>query len=276
MKKYFMSGNMKSKYMGKGRKDKILGFSLVMMLILLMTFTACSKNSDSTVEDKSAKQIYLYGERHGVEKILDKEFDLWCEYYNNKNMRHLFVELSYYTAEFLNLWMESDSDDILDEIYNDWIGTASHNPYTKEFYKNIKSKCPETIFHGTDVGHQYDSTGKRFLKYLEENNLKDTEQYKLAQEAIEQGKYFYENDDDVYRENKMVENFIREYDALNGESIMGIYGSAHTGLDALDFTNSVPCMANQLKDVYKDIIYSEDLSWLAMNPFERIVFRLLE
>jgi len=56
---------------------------------------------------------------------------------------------------------------------------------------------------------------------------------------------------------------------------MGIYGNAHTSLDAMDFTDSVPCMANQLKDIYKDIIYSEDLSWLAMNPFERIVYWLL-
>jgi len=55
---------------------------------------------------------------------MDKEFELWHEYYNNKNMRHLFVELPYYTAEFLNIWMKSDSDEILDELYNDWIGTA--------------------------------------------------------------------------------------------------------------------------------------------------------
>lgn len=80
-------------------------------------------------------------------------------------MRHLFVELSYYTAEFLNIWMQSDNDNILELVYNDWNGTALYNPYTKEFFKNIKNKCPETIFHGTDVGHQYHSTGERFLLY---------------------------------------------------------------------------------------------------------------
>ena len=52
----------------------------------------------------------------------------------------------------------------------------------------------------------------------------------LAQEAIEQGKFFYEHSDDVYRENKMAENFIREFDRLTGENVMGIYGGAHTGL----------------------------------------------
>lgn len=50
-------------------------------------------------------------------------------------MLHLFVEYPYYTREFLNLWIESDNDEILDKIYNDWHGTMNHNPYTKEFFK---------------------------------------------------------------------------------------------------------------------------------------------
>ncbi len=59
----------------------------------------------------------------------------------------------------------------------------------------------------------------------------------------------------------MADNFKREFDKLNGESIMGIYGGAHTGLYAMDYnTQSVPCMANQLKEAYNDNIYSEDLS----------------
>lgn len=245
-------------------------FSLAVALILLMVLAACSDNPAPINKPASSSQptgqIYLYGEQHGVDKILDKELELWCEYYDNKNMRHLFVELPYYTAEFLNIWMQSASDDILEAIYDDWIGTASYNPYTKEFYKNIKSKCPETIFHGTDVGHQYNTTGKRYMKYLEKNNLEDSEQYLLVQEAIEQGKYYYENSDDVYRESKMAENFIREVDNLSGESVMGIYGGAHTGLDAMDYnTRSVPCMANQLKETYGNIIYSVDLSWVAKD-----------
>jgi len=171
-------------------------FSFIIILALLTTFTACSENSAVNVEtessSKSSKKIYLYGEKHGVKKIMDKEFELWHEYYNNKNMRHLFVELPYYTAEFLNIWMKSDSDEILDELYNDWIGTALYNPYTKEFYKKIKSNCPETIFHGTDVGHQIRYYRPTILKYLEENNLKDSEKYRLAHEAVKQGKYYYE------------------------------------------------------------------------------------
>lgn len=242
-------------------------YAFIIAFVLPTTLAAISHKPVSislpNTSSQSSGQIYLYGEQHGVEKILDKELELWCDYYDNKNMRHLFVELSYFTAEFLNLWMQSDSDDILDEIFDDWTGTASHNPYTKKFYKDIKRKCPETIFHGTDVGHQYDTTGERYLKYLEKNNLEDTEQYLLTQEAIEQGKYFYAKSDDVYRENKMAKNFIREFNNLSNESVMGIYGGAHTGLEAMDYnTGSVPCMANQLKEVYGDNIHSEDLAWL--------------
>lgn len=245
------------------KKIKILAVALIMQIIL----TSCTANNSpankDTPTDESSVQIYLYGEQHGVEKILEKELELWSEYYNNDNMRHLFIEYAYYTAEFLNLWMKSDSDDIIDELYNEWEGTAAHTLYVKEFYKKIKSQYPETIFHGTDVGHQHSTTAKRFLKYLEENNLKNTEKYLLTQEAIEQGKYFYEHSDYVYRENKMAKNFIRELDKLNNEKIMGIYGGAHTDVDAMDYkTHSVPCMAKQLKQHYGNIIYSEDLSLL--------------
>lgn len=251
---------------------RILVFTV--MLILLPTMTACVSKlprnyiaSDRPVQTPG--QIYLYGEQHSVEKILDKEFEIWRDYYNNEHMRHLFVEYSYFTAEFLNIWMQSDNDDILNAIYKDWAGTSAQNPIVKEFYKKIKNECPETVFHGTDVGHQYNTTGARFLKYLEDNGMEGSEQYLLAQESIEQGKYFYRHSDDAYRENKMAENFIREFDKLDGESIMGIYGGAHTGLDAMDYnTQSVPGMANQLKKRYDSIVHSEDLIWLTMEDID--------
>ena len=248
-------------------------FTLAILFVSLLTLVACS-NTTSTVNKtepskKLTGEIYLYGEQHAVDEILDKEFEVWCDYYENQNMRHLFIETSYYSAEFLNLWMHSDNDDIYEEMHEDAKGSLVYNDNVKEFYKKIKSRCPETIFHGTDVGHQYDSTGARFLKYLEDNNLEDSEQYALTKEAIDQGKIFYNNSSNAntYRENKMTENFQREFDKLNGENIMGIYGSAHTGLDAMEYSiGSVPCMANQLKEEYGDLIHSVDLGqWLVEN-----------
>lgn len=264
----------------KVRMMRLYPLLLVLVVALVaVSLAACSNSSPDKTANPSARpteetavvtqasgSIYLYGETHGNNKIIDKEFELWSNYYHNEGMRHLFVELSYFTAEYLNLWMQADNDDILEEIYNDWKGTASHNPSTKAFYQKIKSECPDTIFHGTDVGHQYDTTGNRFLSYLEANDLSESEAYTLTVEAIQQGRLFYSKEDDVYRENKMTENFIREFEKLGGESIMGIYGSAHTGLDGMDYaTQSVPCMANQLQEPYGNNLYSEDLSWIAKD-----------
>ena len=238
------------------------------MIIMTTMLSSCAENADNTVYDNSTEtsgNIFLYGEQHGVEKIIDKEFELWSDYYHNDGMRHLFIENSYYGTEFLNLWMDADNDDILDDLFKDLVGTAADNPYSRQFYINIKNECPETIFHGTDVGHQYRTTGAKYLSYLEDNNLKDSEQYKLTLEAIEQGKKYYNNYDHVYRENMMYENFIREFNNLNDESIMGIYGGAHTKIDGMDYyTNSVPNMANQLHTYYGDLIKSEDLSYLTL------------
>lgn len=254
----------------------LIALSIVMMVSSL---AACSKSSagettikstppakESPVVTQASGKIYLYGESHGVAKILDKEYELWFKYYHDEGMRHLFVEMSYFTAEYLNLWMQSDNDDILEEIYDDWEGTFGYDRYFKVFLQKIKRECPETLFHGTDIGHQYDTTGKSFLAYLEAHDLTGSEKYTLTKEAIQQGKSYYSKNDNVYRENKMTENFIREYDKLGSESIMGIYGAAHTGLNQMDMlTQSVPSMANQLQNHYGSKIYSSDLTWIAKD-----------
>lgn len=242
------------------KKIAITMLIIIMIAIILNGSFRFLKTQFSSKVEQQSGQIFLYGEEHSVKNILEKEFELWSAYYHDDNMRDLFVELPYYTAEYMNLWMASDSDDILDSLYQDWEGTAMHSQEVIDFYKQIKNECPETVFHGTDVGHQYDTTGKRFLEYLESNNQKKSESYQLAQENIKQGQYYYQHSDNVYRENTMVKNFIREIESLNGADVMGIYGSAHTGIEATDYaTNTVPCMANQLHKKYGDALYTEDL-----------------
>ncbi len=239
----------------------LLGF-----VILTSMFITYDRQRDHSATYPEYGQIYLYGETHAAEPILEKELELWHSYYHEENMRHLFVELPYYTAEYLNLWMQSDDNSILEELYRDWEGTAIQAESVLMFYQQIKADCPETIFHGTDVGHQYNTTGLRYLEYLETNNLADSPEYQLAKENRKQGETYYNNSDNKYRENTMTENFIRAFESLNGENAMGIYGSAHTGTEALDYyTNSIPCMANQLKKQYGANLHSEDLSLLANN-----------
>lgn len=225
-----------------------------------------SEVSSAAQPGQESGRIYLYGEQHGQEKILEKEAELWYGHYHDEGLRHLFIETPYYTAEFLNLWMKSDDDEILDAVYDDWKGSAAHNPYIKAFYQRIKRECPETVFHGTDVGHQYYTTGERYLTYLQDNRMEDSVQYRNTLEAIGQGKYYYDNDDHAYRENKMAENFVREFESIGGESVMGIYGGAHIGTEAMEYTTkSVPSMANQLHVLYGEALYTEDLTWIAKD-----------
>ena len=95
------------------------------------------------------KQVFLW--MNNIEAILEKELTLWSSYYHNDGVRDLFVELPYYTAEYMNIWMKSEDNDILDLLYQDWAGTAMYSQEIVNFYKQIKIECPETVFHGTSV-----------------------------------------------------------------------------------------------------------------------------
>ena len=247
----------------KRSRKMIIAISIAVVALIISGFFAMRFFAK---RGQSPGEIFLYGEEHSVDNILEKEFELWSSYYQNDGVRDLFVELPYYTAEFMNLWLKSDGDDIFDSLYQDWAGTAMHSQEVVNFYKRIKNECPETVFHGTDVGHQYDTTGKRFLEYLESIGQQQSEPYRLSQENIRQGQDYYQHSDNAYRENTMVENFIREFDSLNGATVMGIYGSAHTNIEATAYgTNSVPCMANQLYQKYGAALHTEDLTSLAHN-----------
>ena len=101
----------------------------------------------SYVKNGPKGEIYLYGEEHSKQSILDKELSIWGEYYE-KGMRDLFVEFPYTDAQFLNLWMQADDDELLDLQFKDWGGTEGGTEVEKNFLKQIKEQYPETVFHG--------------------------------------------------------------------------------------------------------------------------------
>jgi len=213
------------------------------------------------------KKIFLFGEAHGEEAQMRYQLEIWRDMYTHHGMRNFFVEYAYYTAELLNMWMRTDDDEILLALHDDFADTACHTSSWLDFYRAIKVFCQQTIFHGTDVGHQYDTIGERYLTLLEENNLQHTEQYRLAKENCAQGKHFYDleythqDDDDnyeadEYRETALTENFIRAYEKLDDPRIMGVYGGLHVTYDVEGN------MANCLHEKYGDILFAQDLSKL--------------
>ena len=218
---------------------------------------------DVKAEPLREGQIYLYGEWHGEQAVLNKELELWQGYYD-QGARDLFIEMPYYTAEFLNIWMQEPDDAILDQIYDDWRGTLSHTPEVRDFYRAIKASCPETVFHGTDVGHQADTTGARYLERLTAEGRQDSREYAAAETCIQQGNAYYKDigsaEAEAYRENTLAENFAAARDALADVPVVGFYGSSHTDPAGREVESGVPCMAAQLAERYGDCLHTVDLT----------------
>lgn len=245
------------------------------VIVFVLLATVCSISVAFDLNDGSADvypnddtKIMFYGESHGVKEYYDAESKLWQGYYD-EGCRNLFVELPYYSAEFLNVWMKEDSNGLLDVWFEEIDGTLSGNESYYDFLQGIKGACPETVFYGTDVGHQGDTTGVRYLQYLEEHGLKDSESYKLAEDCIKQGEEYYESEGrhdgmSEVREAYLVSNFEAAYERCGGGRIMGIYGSYHTDL------NSPELMAGRLKADFGDGIGSVKISSVmigAQNPY---------
>ncbi len=244
----------------KQRLKTILAFVLLSVTTAL-SFILSALDRPTDVFPTEDTKIRLYGERHGEKLYYDIEFDLWKDFYDAGN-RALFVELPYYTAEYLNLWMQADSDKIIDQIFEDIRGTQSCTTGYYEFFHEIKEACPETVFYGTDIGHQYDVTGARYLEYLSEQGLQDTENYRLAETCIAQGIAYYTEDSShngisPIRESAMVENFQAAYARCGADRILGIYGSYHIDL------NNPNLMAGQLRARYGDILSSVKVRTIA-------------
>lgn len=229
--------------------------------LILMLFLACGLLLAGCGDERQAElpQLYLYGEQHGEEIIMAKELELWQNHYNEENMRHLFLELPSYTAEYLNLWMQAEDDAILEQIYEDWQGTAIYDSSIRDFYRQIKDACPETVFHGIDLGHQWATTGQRYLEYCKENGLTESAAYRQAQLCIAHGQQYYDNEQDqAYREEIMTQYFMQELNTLENESIMGIFGSMHTD------PNSADSMAFRLQELYGEQLHCESLTYLLL------------
>ena len=75
----------------KPKRWKLVLLGLLMILLAGMTVANIQRGLTS--------QIYLYGEEHSQQRILDEELEIWGGYYA-RGMRDLFVEFPYFDAPF--------------------------------------------------------------------------------------------------------------------------------------------------------------------------------
>lgn len=244
----------------------ILAFGIVLILVVVgIVLDALDQSTDVLPNENTV--INLYGETHGYERCYEIELEEWGKYYSD-GCRNLFVELPYYSAELLNVWMHADSDDLIDVWFDEIQQTQSGNEYYYDFWHKLKECYPETVLYGTDVGHQYDTTGQRYLEYLSANGLMGSDNYILAEENIQQGIEFMQDDSEhngttELRESYMISNFEDAYARCGGGRIMGIYGSYHTNLYNAGY------MAGRLKEYYGDIISSINTTNIAFEEIKR-------
>lgn len=241
----------------------------MVLCLIMLGLAACGRAHIQvpavTAETAAADggQIYLYGELHSEQAILDKELELWQGYYA-QGLRHLFVEMPCYTAGLLNHWMQAEDDAILEQVYANWEGTLSHDPSVKEFYRQIKQTCPETVFHGFDVGHQYETSGAQFLELLEQEDARDSAAYAQAENCIQQGETYYAglgtDEAEIFRENAMAENFLRQWQELDGASVMATCGSYHAALAPVQEDPDTLRMAGQLEEACGTALHIVDLT----------------
>lgn len=245
---------------------------LLTLLIIPLLFAACSSDdypAPASVKEEppaSTGRIFLFGEMHGSARTMERQLEIWGDFYHNYGMRHLFIETSYFGAQFLNMWMQADDDTIIYQLFNDRRGTPSHVPYTLAFWRTIKTDFPETIFHGTDVGHQSSTTGRRFLRHLAENGLTESESYLRTRENMAQfSRFRAANNHDVRAFYKPL-NFIREFDALLGQDVMAIHGMAHTSIGDFMEMEGVDSMASVLRERYGDQLIIVDMHDVYLIP----------
>ena len=119
------------------RVKTIIAFTVVgIVMIVSIILTMADRKRDVYPNDTT--QIMLYGEAHGFREYYDIEFECWKELYG-KGCRDLFVELPYYSAEFLNIWMHEDNDELIDQFFEEIQGTQSAVDEYNDFLHEIKS-----------------------------------------------------------------------------------------------------------------------------------------
>lgn len=218
------------------------------------------------VPTRAESQILLCGEDHTDAACREQELALWRERYAAGD-RDLFLEMGAATAELLNRWMTTGEESFWDLVYRNWEGTLSQTEQTENFYRQLRANCPETVFHGIDMEHQYRTTGRFCLALLEKEGRQGSEVYRKVLRSVEQAQRFYEgwdgdlfSRDNAYREETLAENFRDEYESIGRRRVMGIFGAAHTDPYGPDYyTASVPSMGAQLRERYGGGILCRDL-----------------
>ena len=246
-----MSAMASGRFLLRLRREVYEKRTLALLLAALLGLTACGAPVE---KGYTHGEIFIYGEEHANASCLDKELALWQTFYG-QGMRHLFIEMGAGSTLLLNRWMAAEDDAYWDMVYGACEGTLFHAEVVADFYHQIKETCPDTIFHGFDIEHQYATSGEKARQLLEDEGKTDTDGYRAVERSIKQGVMYYrrgaDDEADVQREYALANNFCTAFDALGGISVVAFCGGAHADPNGMDHqTGTVPSMAAQIAAHY--------------------------
>ena len=142
---------------------------------------------DETMEDLSImdddlknSKMFLTGENHGVKANIELRIKFLKYYKERTNFKYYLCELPYSMTYFLNIYLETKDENILDNIYEPLKGTDAWNKdeydywgYLYEFNKELP-RDDKIILIGPDIEHQ-PQNAIRFMKYcLDKNHVPGT------------------------------------------------------------------------------------------------------
>lgn len=237
-------------------------FILTTLFLSITMLFGCAKKDElnPSFKDKGQK-IYLYGEFHSNKKTYEEKLKIIEKHYN-EGIKDMIVEYPFAYAEYLNLWLKEKDDKILDELFEDQKGAIYGENGEKEYFKELKRKFPEIVFHGADIEHG--PTSFRYSSYIEDKKIKDDFIKDFVAENIKQKREYYESGyNHKYREEKMVENFKKQYEKIGNKSVFGFYGYGHVDLSKGNIhrkSRDGYIMGEELKKLYGDVIVFIDLT----------------
>ncbi len=192
---------------------------------------------DSMVPSEDHGKLFIFGEAHGDKGILEEELKVWGNYYENYGFRDLFVEQDQVWATLFNIYMQTDGDDYSKHIFRWYEDGAGFSIYYFNFFKTIKEKYPETIFHGVNTGDHIrwnvniDYYLQSLIKegFLDENMFQHTKDQILNTEKQVEVISSSIAKSDAIRDAGMAQSIMEEWLRIGKKNVMCILGNGHTG-----------------------------------------------
>lgn len=175
-------------------------------------------------DDTKDSEIFLTGENHGVKANIELRIKFLKYFKEKTNFRYYLCELPYSMTYFLNTYLETKDENILNDVYEPLKGTDAWNKDEYDYWGSLykfNKKLPEDdriILVGMDIEHQ-PQNAIRFMKYcLDRNHVSGiindyVEEFinkdNIADEELE---CFYEKIKKEITENEdLYKNLLKEY-----------------------------------------------------------------